>query len=80
LPPGGGGVDRFLEAAEPDAAVGESGDGVDQVAERAAEAVQFPDDQGVAGAELVQELGKGGTVGAGAAGGLGEYAVAAGAF
>jgi hypothetical protein len=27
----GGGVDRLLEAAEPDAAVGEAGDGVDQV-------------------------------------------------
>jgi hypothetical protein len=31
LAAGGGGVDRLLEAAEPDAAVGETGDGVDQV-------------------------------------------------
>ena len=59
LAAGGGGVDRLLEAAEPDPAVGEAGDGVDQVPEGAAEAVEFPDDQGVAGAELVQELGRG---------------------
>jgi hypothetical protein len=29
----GGGVDRFLEAAEPDATVSKPGDGVDQVAQ-----------------------------------------------
>jgi hypothetical protein len=69
LAAGGGGVDRLLEAAEPDPTLGEFGDGVDQVAEGAAEAVQFPDDEGVAGAELVQDLGEGGAVGAGAAGG-----------
>src|SRR5215217_4181849 len=34
----------------------QAGDGVDQVAQGAAEAVEFPDDQGVAGAQLVQEL------------------------
>ena len=56
----GGGVDRLLEAAEPDAAVGQAGDGVDQVPQGAAEAVEFPDDQGVARAELVQELLEGG--------------------
>jgi hypothetical protein len=60
-----GGVDRLLEAAEPDAALGQAGDGVDQVAQGAAEAVQFPDDQGVAGSELVKDLGEGGPVGAG---------------
>jgi hypothetical protein len=31
LAAGGGGVDRLLEAAEPDAAVSEAGDGVDQM-------------------------------------------------
>src|SRR5215204_3210733 len=56
LPPGGGGVDRLLEAAEPDPAVGQSGDGVDQVPQGAAEAVQFPDVQGVAGAQLIDHL------------------------
>jgi hypothetical protein len=59
-------------------AVGQAGDGVDQVAEGSAEAVEFPDDEGVAGAQLVQELLKYGTVGAGAAGGLGEHPIAAG--
>jgi hypothetical protein len=44
----------------------------------AAEPVQFPDDQGVAGAQLVEELLEGGAVGAGAAGGLGEHPIAAG--
>jgi len=70
LAAGGGGVDRLLQAAEPDAAVGESGDGVDQVAQRPAEPVQLPHHQGVAGAQLVQELLEGGPVGAGADGGL----------
>jgi hypothetical protein len=48
------------------------------VAQGAAEAVEFSDDQGVAGAQLVEELLEGGSVGAGAAGGLGEHSVAAG--
>ena len=78
LAAGGGGVDRLLEAAEPDAAVGQAGDGVDQVAQRPAEPVEFPDDQGVAGAQLVQDLLEGGPVGAGAAGGLGKHPIAAG--
>jgi hypothetical protein len=73
----GGRFDRLLQAAEPDPALGQAGDGVDQVPQRAAEPVQFPDDQGVAGAELVQELLEGGAVGAGATGGLGEHPVAA---
>jgi hypothetical protein len=72
------GVDRLLEAAEPDAAVGQAGDGVDQVVQGAAEAVQFPDDQGVAGAELVQELLEGGASGAGAAGRLDKHSIATG--
>jgi hypothetical protein len=80
LAPGGGGVDGLLQAAEPDAAVGEAGDGVDQVPQGAAEAVQFPDNQGVARAQLVQDLFEDWAVGAGAAGGLGEHPVAAGAF
>jgi len=49
LAAGGGGVDRLLEAAEPDPTLSQAGDGVDQVAQRAAEPVEFPDDQGVAG-------------------------------
>jgi hypothetical protein len=80
LAAGGGGVDRLLQAAEPDAAVGRAGDGVDQVPKGAAQAVQFPDDQGVTGPELVQELLEDGAVAASAAGGLGEDPVAAGTF
>jgi hypothetical protein len=38
----------------------------------------LPDDQGVAGPELVEDLGEDGPVGAGAAGGLGEHPMAAG--
>jgi hypothetical protein len=51
-----GGVDRLLQTAEPDLALGQAGDGVDQVPQGAAEAVEFPNDQGVAGAQLVQQL------------------------
>jgi hypothetical protein len=46
----------------------------------AAEAAQFPDDQGIARTQLVQDLLEGGPVGAGAAGGLGEHPVATGAL
>jgi hypothetical protein len=49
----GSGVDRLLQAAEPDPALGEAGDGVDQVAQRPAQPVQLPDNQGVARAQLV---------------------------
>jgi hypothetical protein len=73
LAAGGGGVDRLLQAAEPDATLSQVGDGVDQVPERSAEAVELPDDQGVAGAQLVQDLGEDRSVAAGAAGGLGEH-------
>jgi hypothetical protein len=55
LAAGGGGVDRLLQAPEPDPALSEAGDGADQLPQRSAEAVEFPDDQGVAWAELVQD-------------------------
>jgi hypothetical protein len=71
LAAGSGGIDRLLEAAEPDAARSQAGDGVNEVPEGAAEAVEFPDDQGVAGAQLIQDLVEDWPVGAGAAGGLG---------
>jgi hypothetical protein len=50
------------------------------VAQGAAQSVEFPDDQGVTGAQLVQELLEDGAVGPGAAGGLGEHPIAAGAL
>jgi hypothetical protein len=65
----GGGVDLLLQAA-PDPTLGQPGDGVDQVAQGAAEPVELPDDQGVAGAQLVQDLLKDRPVGRSAAGGL----------
>jgi hypothetical protein len=77
LAAGGGGVDCLLQAAEPDPAVGQAGDGVDQVPQRPSEPVQFPDDQGVAGPQLVQDLLEDRAVATGAAGGLGEHLVAA---
>jgi hypothetical protein len=48
------------------------------VAQGAAKPVQLPDHQGVAGAQLVQDGGELGSVGAGATGAVGEHAVAAG--
>jgi hypothetical protein len=59
----GGGVNRLLQAAEPGTPVGERGDSVHQVTQRAAEPVKLSDHQGVAGAELVMDaiqLGAGG--------------------
>src|SRR4029450_6851930 len=67
----GGGINRLLQPPEADATVGLPSDRVDQVAQGAAEAVQLPDHQSVAGAQLVQDLLEDGPVGAGAAGGLG---------
>ena len=46
----------FLQARNPTPALGQAGEGVDQMPQGSAEAVQFPDDQGVAGAQLVQDL------------------------
>jgi hypothetical protein len=51
----GGGVNRLLQAAEPGTPVGERGDSVHQVTQRAAEPVKLSDHQGVAGAELVTD-------------------------
>jgi hypothetical protein len=69
----GGGVDHLLEAAEPDASLGQSGDGIDQVASGAAQPVELPDDQRVAGRSWSQDLPEDGALGQGADGGLGEH-------
>jgi hypothetical protein len=61
----GGGVDRLLQAAKPDAALSQADDGVDQMPKRPAQAIQLPNDQGVTGTQLVQDLLKGCAVGAG---------------
>jgi hypothetical protein len=78
LAAGSGRVDRLLQAPEPDPSVGEPGDHVDQVPQRPAQPIQLPDDQGVAGSQLVQDLLEDEAVAAGAASGLGEHSVAAG--
>src|SRR5215213_5753524 len=50
---------------------------VDQMPQGAAEPVELPDDQGVTGAQLVQDLLEDRSVAAGAAGGLDKHPVAA---
>src|SRR5215213_5618037 len=72
-----GGVDRLLEAPEPNPTLGHAGDGVDEMPEGAAEAVQLPHDQGVTGPKLVQQPLEGGAIGASPAGGLDKHSVAA---
>jgi hypothetical protein len=80
LPPGVVVSIRLLEAAEPHAALSQPGDGVDQMPQGAAETVELPDDQGVPGTQLVQDLLEDGAVGAGAAGRLDKHPIAAGAL
>ena len=70
--------DRLLETPEPDPAVSQPSDGVDQMPQRPAEPIQLPHDQSVAGPQLVQQLLENWPVRAGAAGRLGEHPVAAG--
>jgi hypothetical protein len=74
----GGGVDGLLQRAGSDTLVGQGGDGVDQVAQGAAEPIQLPDHQGVAGAELIKGSGELGAVPTGPAGAVDEDPVAAG--
>src|SRR3954463_10334213 len=45
---GRGGVDGLGQKADPDAAVGQRGDGLDQVGQRAPKPVQLPNDQHLA--------------------------------
>jgi hypothetical protein len=80
-----GGVDRLLEAAEPDPTLGEAGDSVDQVSTRwrreRPRRSSFQTTRvspGVAWAQLVQDLLEDRAVAAGAAGGFGEHPVATG--
>ena len=63
---GGGGVDRLVEAAKVDAAIGEVVDGGHEVWEGASEAVEAPHDEGVAVVELGQGVVEAGAGGQGA--------------
>jgi len=53
LAAGSGGVDRLLQAPEPDPALSQAGDRADQMAQGAAEPVELPNDQGVARTQLI---------------------------
>jgi hypothetical protein len=58
-----GGIDRLLQATEPDPALGKPAHGADQVAQRPAKPVKLPHHQGVTGADLVEDLLEDGAVG-----------------
>jgi hypothetical protein len=71
-------VDALPEAAEPDTPVAEGSEGLDQVAERPAEAVELPDDDRVPPVGEGQGLPQAHPRGAGPVGGVGEDPLAAG--
>jgi hypothetical protein len=73
-----GGVDALAEALEAHAPALEVADDVQQVAQGAAQPVELPDQERVAGAELVEHLRQLRSGRQGAAGGIHEDAVAAG--
>ncbi len=74
---GRGGVDGLLQGPEPDAALGESVQLIDEVPDGPTEPVESPDDESVAGAELVEELVELGPVLERPGHGVDEHAVAA---
>ena len=78
LPAAGGRVDLLGEALEADPSLLELADRLDQVGERSSEAIELPDHERVAAAGELKRLLKPGTVGLGAAGGVGERPLAAG--
>jgi hypothetical protein len=71
-------VDALLEAAEPDPPVTKRGECLDEVAERPAEAVELPDDNGVLLAGEGQSLLQADPFGTDTAGGVGEDPLAPG--
>src|SRR6266508_1865377 len=72
-----GGIDVFLQTAEADVAPLELGDGVDEMAQRAPQSIEFPDDQRVARSQVVEDPGQLRTFVEGATGGVHKQAVAA---
>ena len=75
---GGGGVDVFMQGSKFDAAVLQFGELIDEVPDGAAESVESPDHQGVAGAELVEEFVEFWSGLECTGGGVGEYSIAPG--
>jgi hypothetical protein len=67
-----GGVDLLGQGSEPDPAVRQVGEGLDQVLERAAQPVEAPHHQRVAGAQVGKHVPEDDAIGLGAAGRLGE--------
>ena len=53
---GGGGVDRLAQGVERDPSLFELGDDVDQMAQAATQAVEPPDHEGVASAQVIQAV------------------------
>ena len=56
LPPGRGGVDLLGQALEADPPLGQGGHHLDQVLERAAQAIEPPDDEGVPFPEIGEDV------------------------
>ena len=75
---GGGGVDPIRQGPEADPVAVELFGEVDEVLHGAAEAVEFPDDKGVAVTEMLERFRESRAVGAGAADRVVEDAFAAG--
>ena len=76
----GGGIDALGQAAQANLALLEGGDDLDEVPQGAAQAVQAPDDQGIAGAHVGQRLREAGPLGGRAALGIGEHTLTAGSL
>ena len=78
LPTAGGRINALLDTAKPDALFLKPGDGLDEVLERSTQAVQPPDNEGIAGADEVQGIIESWPVGFGAAGSISKDALTAG--
>ena len=71
-----GGIDVFLQTAEPDVAALKLSDGVHEMAQRATQPIELPNDQRVARPQMVENLGQLRSFVEGAAGRVHKQAVA----
>src|SRR5215204_6718556 len=74
LTPRGRGVDILLQALEPDASSQQVTHRVNQVRQRATQAVEFPDHERVTGPTLLERLGQAGPLRLGSTGDIGKKA------